>query len=130
MLCNKKPTKWWVFSLGRLFLEARLLDGGIEAGFLPRGGIFLDNPFCRSLVDRLLCLDIGFFHIGGVSGGNSGSGISERAFNDSFYDLVSECFSFGDAHVFFGIFLDRHSACSIIRLGIFVRWGFFHKTRK
>lgn len=97
-----------MYFLGKLFLQTRLLDGGVETGFLPGGGIFLDDTFGGGLVDRLLRLQIGFLHGGDIARGDGRAGILHRALHDTLYDLIAQGLALRDAHVLPGVFLDWH----------------------
>lgn len=85
-----------------------LLDGSVEAGLLAGGGILLDDAFGRSLVDRLLRLEIGFLHGSGISQGDGFARVLDGAFHDTLHNLIAQGLVLRDAHVLPCILLDWH----------------------
>lgn len=91
-----------------LFLR-RFFDELVQTGFLAGGGILLDNAFRRGLVERF---DSGF-QIGlrffGSAGFHGFARFLDGVFGDAFHAFVADRFPSGNAHVFFGGCLNRHT---------------------
>lgn len=92
-----------------LALLRNLLDCGIEAGFLSRGGVFFDGFLLNGFVESFDGDFEPLLSVFGITLGDGLAGFLNRASEHSFDAVVFGGLALCDAHIFLGGFDDGHS---------------------